>query len=48
MEKSIDVNDMVNGLLDCIGTQAREIALLKVQLTLLTQNENAGEVTEKE
>lgn len=48
MEKTIDVNDMVNGLLECIANQAKEVALLKVQLALLSKTEDAGEEEEAE
>lgn len=45
MSDQIDVNDLVNGLLDQISTQARELAVLRVQLTLANKQlaESAGD-----
>lgn len=34
---NVDVNDLVNGLLDQVASQAREVALLRVQLALATR-----------
>lgn len=43
MSNELNVNELLNGLLDQISQQAREIALLRVQLALATR-----EVAEEE
>lgn len=40
MSKQADANDLVNGLLETVAQQAKEIALLRVQLSVaLTDDE---------
>lgn len=44
MSEQIEVNDLVNGLLDQIANQAKEIAMLRVQLAVaLKPQESAGD-----
>lgn len=42
-EVQIDVNDIVNGLLEQIAAQSREIAILKAQITALTKSPEGEE-----
>jgi hypothetical protein len=37
MTDQMDVNDLVNGLLDEVAEQARQLALLKIQLAVATR-----------
>ncbi len=41
MSKQIDANELINGLIDQIGEQAKEIALLKVQLSIHLKSEES-------
>lgn len=41
MNNELDVNDVVNGLLEQIGNLSREIALLRVQFSIVLK-QNAG------
>jgi len=48
MTNQIDVNDLVTELLGQIGEQAKELAFLRVQLKLLTQNTNSDAAKNEE
>jgi hypothetical protein len=39
MSKQVDANDLVNGLLETVAQQAKEIALLRVQLSFALADE---------
>jgi hypothetical protein len=46
MSKQIDVNELVNGLLDQVAQQAKEIAMLRVHLAIATKDDAEEGVAE--